>query len=162
MPYDVDIIREQVRQGKFKYLDDVNPEETPIKDTTPTSSEHSNTTQTAEGAQFTQDDDRRPIYPPSVTHTAGTHNDRSQNNSDGTEYTGHQRFSAEHPPQALSRQLSMDRPRPSYDRMRTSMDHLRPSFEASRDLTSVAQLTRVESSQSDYPIRKRLLPSKLR
>jgi phospholipid-translocating ATPase len=49
----------------------------------------------------------------------------------------------------------MERPRPSYDRMRASMDRVRPSFEASNDFTSAARLARVESSHSAHQHRFR-------
>jgi phospholipid-translocating ATPase len=166
MPYDVDIIREQVTLGRFKYLDDIAPDVlAPPKPPSDVSTEPSEPLKSVADAkpqpQYAQDDDRRPIYPPSVAPTATTHNNRSQNGSDGTDYTNH-RFSMERQSRPLSetleppsRPISMERARPSYDRMRTSMDILRPSFEASRDLTSASQLARVESSHSDLPTTKR-------
>jgi phospholipid-translocating ATPase len=100
------------------------------------------------------DDDRRPLKAPSVAPTATTHNPRSQNGSDGTDYTRH-RMSLE-PPMEVPSRKSADKPRPSFDRMRASMDRVRPSFEASRDFTSAAMLTRMESSQSFGPIRSKM------
>ncbi|KAI9891883.1 MAG: hypothetical protein M1814_002268 [Vezdaea aestivalis] len=133
MPRDVDIVREQVRQGKFDYLEDADKDEKPSPAHSPTSSELKDSA---------MQDDERPIYPPSVAATATTHNQRSQNGSDGTEYTRH-RDSLERPTR-----ISLDRPRPSYERARASMDQLRPSFEASHDLTSAGRLMRLESSHS--------------
>lgn len=174
VPLDVDIVREQIRQGKFRYLDDKqlelgsdkalstasltvsgNVEPGTVKSRIPL---HANPL----------DDDTRPIYPPSVAQTATTHNNRSQNGSDGTDYTGHgasldqssRPISRGESPintpfnGPLARPISTDRPRPSFDRMRQSMDRVRPSFEASNDFTSAARLSRVESSHSDIPSRR--------
>ena len=142
MPRDVDIIREQIRQGKFKYLDKYEAYVPPGKLPSASSSDVSQPSKGAAGIQTPLEDDERPIYPPSVAATGTTHNPRSHNGSDGTEYTGHKN-SLEAP------RHSFDRPRPSFDRMRTSMDQIRPSYEASNDFTSAALLTRVESSHSD-------------
>lgn len=146
-PYDVDIIREQVRQGKFAYLTNGGLASTMRK-----SEENSTASSETQGKHsYPRDDDQRPIYPPSVAATATTHN-RSQAGSDGTDYTKH-RMSLEVPHEQPMRnpRLSLDRPRPSYDRMRASMDRMRPSFEQSGDITSAAMLTRMESSQSFEP-----------
>jgi len=177
-PRDVDIIREQIRQGKFDYLKDVDPLKVSssadkVKAESTSSSEISKSADLqhkrngAHGHNNTMSDDMRPIYPPSVAPTATTHNPRSHNGSDGTDYTGHRssfdRIDGAFPPAppGTSTQLSpgvterfhtpresMDRPRPSFDRLRSSMDRTRPSFEQSRDFTSAAYLARVESSQS--------------
>lgn len=158
-PYDVDVIREQVRQGKFDYLDVVDPEEAISKESSTTSSD------IAKPSKHTHypsvDEDQRPIYPPSVAATATTHNARSQTGSDGTEFTRH-RSSIENPTETFPEnhreppyRPSMDRARPSFDRLRQSMDRCRPSYEASNDFTSAALLTRLESSHSFGPIRSR-------
>lgn len=146
-PRDVDIIREQVRQGKFKYLDDVDPSAVPlarIKSASRGFSDESDPSgeTTLNPRPRTATTDRRPLYPPSVAQTATTTNPRSQNGSDGTDYTGH-RLSLEQPTRP-----SVDRPRPSFDRLRQSMDRTQPSFEASNDFTTAALLTRMESSHS--------------
>ncbi|EDO03113.1 hypothetical protein SS1G_05592 [Sclerotinia sclerotiorum 1980 UF-70] len=122
-PYDVDIIREQVRQGKFDYLD--KPDE------------HIDA-MSRDGSSATSSEITKPIAP-----TNTTHNPRSQNGSDGTDFTRHRPSMDQ-----LGPRVSVDRPRPSFDRLRTSCDRVRPSFEASRDFTSAALLTRLESSQS--------------
>ena len=139
LPRDVDIIREQVRQGHFSHLDDTGAHTPPLKVPSASSSEVSRPMQPTSDPEISED--RRPIYPPSMTATATTYNPRSQEGSDGTDYIG--------PRESLERplRLSLDRPRPSYDRMRSSMDRIRPSFEASNEFTSAAMLTRVESSQ---------------
>ncbi|KAL8907112.1 MAG: hypothetical protein Q9207_001604 [Kuettlingeria erythrocarpa] len=149
-PRDIDIIREQVAQGKFKHLDQYEAYVPPVKLPSAASSELSEPPKTSKRAEHEMADDERPMYPPSVANTGTTHNARSQNGSDGTDYTGH-RLSLEHPPRP-----SFDRPRPSYDRMRGSMDRIRPSFEASNDFTSAALLTRLESSHSAVPTRRNL------
>lgn len=174
-PYDVDIIREQVQQGKFKGYnkegqlissgaspDDVEK----LVDGTNSaggSSEGSRKGKkhTSQHMQFASvDEDRRPIYPPSVA----THNTRTQNGSDGTNYSGsgHNRqysvdemnigmavSSTDYTATASGRgRPSIDRARPSYDRMRASMDRVRASYEASNDFTTAARLSRLESSHS--------------
>ncbi|KAF7852745.1 uncharacterized protein EAF02_012144 [Botrytis sinoallii] len=149
-PYDVDIIREQVRQGKFDYLDKSDERmDTMSKDGSSASS--SEITKPSKHIHYPSiDEDQRPIYPPSVAPTNTTHNPRSQNGSDGTDFTRH-RGSMDQ----LGPRVSVDRPRPSFDRLRTSCDRVRPSFEASNDFTSAALLTRLESSQSFGPLRSR-------
>ena len=141
-PMDVDIIREQIRQGRFKYLDKYEAYVPPGKVQSAASSDVSQPARAVPGTRTPVEDDERPIYPPSLAATGTTHNPRSQTGSDGTDYTGH-KSSLERP------RLSIDRPRPSFDRMRNSMDQIRPSFEASNDFTSAALLTRMESSHSD-------------
>ena len=142
LPLDVDVVREQIRQGKFKYLDKYEAYVPPGKLPSASSSDVSQPAKGAGGTQTPLEEDERPIYPPSVAPTGTTHNPRSQTGSDGTDYTGH-KLSLEAP------RPSFDRPRPSYDRMRSSMDQIRPSYEASNDFTSAALLTRMESSHSD-------------
>ncbi|KAK3709346.1 phospholipid transporting ATPase [Vermiconidia calcicola] len=182
MPRDVDIVREQIRQGRFDYLKNVDPDSVkpePEK-LLPDSSSSSDVSKPLprphhQNQHSTVTEDMRPIYPPSVTATATTHNPRSMNGSDGTEYTGHRAsldraFGApvggktdhnRNGPTSPStptitggddmlntERSSFHRPRPSFDRLRTSMDRTRPSFEASRDFTSAAYLQRVESRHS--------------
>jgi phospholipid-translocating ATPase len=214
LPYDVDVIREQIRQGKFKHLDEVQPGEVASQvigkhgtgamgeggsapGTSSATAVASPTT--AEHGHLSMDEDRKPIYPPSVSQTTNTHNDRSQNGSDGTDYITARPISIEaadrerelgrrplsgnlspiealspattnerppldrtltpHSPMLermttpLSRPLSQvstgERPRPSFERLRTSMDRTRPSFENFPDMTSAAQLSRVESRHSE-------------
>lgn len=142
VPYDVDVVREQVRQGRFAYLDQYEAHVPPKAISSPSSSDFSQPVQPGQRNSTIVPDDERPIYPPSVAATGTTHNPRSQNGSDGTDLTG-PRQSLEHPTRP-----SVDRPRPSFDRMRNSMDRIRPSYEASNSFTSAALLTRMESSQS--------------
>jgi phospholipid-translocating ATPase len=142
-PYDIDIIRERVQRGEFDHLNDAVPNEVLSKGSSATESDIVKPVQHAHAHYTSVDEDRRPIYPPSVAPTATTHNPRSHNGSDGTEYS-HHRVSAELPPihQAI------DRSRSSYERMRASMDRMRPSYEHSNDFTSAALLTRLESTRS--------------
>ena len=146
-PYDVDIVREQVRQGKYDYLDKSSGSDDVVSKGSSSSSDIAKPSKHTHYPSI--DEDQRPIYPPSVAPTATTHNPRSQNGSDGTDFTRHR--------QSLEPQVrpSMDRARPSYDRIRASMDRIRPSFEASDDFTSAAMLTRLESSHSFGPVRSR-------
>lgn len=157
-PYDVDIVREQVTQGKFDRI--LNPDApAPSLAESSTGTGSSRSSKKSKHVQYASvDEDRRPIYPPSVA----THNTRAQNGSDGTNYTGHDTsidalprpISVDMPaePEPYPVRPSMDRPRPSYDRIRASMDRVRPSFEASHDFTSAARLSRVESSHSAHRI----------
>ncbi|KAK6355385.1 hypothetical protein TWF696_004492 [Orbilia brochopaga] len=139
-PYDIDIIREQVRQGKFRYL--YEDEGTVALPRSSESSAFSNLHKSRPSNPFASaEDDERPMYPPSIAPTATTAGKReSHHGSDGTEsdifaYPPH-RFSME------------ERPRHSFERIRASMDRTRASFEASNDFTSAAMLARVESRNS--------------
>ena len=149
-PYDIDIVREQVRQGKFDYLNVAAGSDTISKGSSTTESDIVKPSKHTHYPSV--DEDQRPIYPPSVAPTATTHNPRSQNGSDGTEFTRH-RESLDPPIRP-----SMDgRARPSFDRLRSSIDgaRIRPSFERSNDFTSAALLTRLESSHSFGPVQSR-------
>ncbi|KAH6697629.1 phospholipid-transporting ATPase [Plectosphaerella plurivora] len=128
-PYDVDIIREQERMGKFSHLT-----QAPLDNETPQG-------RRASTAPSNSSESSRKV----ATRTTAQHA-RSQNGSDGTNYTGHrQSMDLDFVPPVRP---SFDRARPSYDRFRASMDRVRPSFEASSDFTSAARLSRIESSQS--------------
>lgn len=163
-PYDVDIVREQAKLGQFANADAAAAAAAAATGTTEGIEGASAKSSTSSGkmsgrsrkAKHTQyasvDEDRRPIYPPSIA----THNTRGQNGSDGTTYIMQSRASLElqeqdeigvEPERATTRP-SIDRCRPSYDRIRRSMDRVRPSFEASNDFTSAARLSRIESSHS--------------
>jgi phospholipid-translocating ATPase len=148
-PLDVDIIREQVRQGKFDYLDQFEAY-VPPKATSSGSSSDS-PTQPPDYRPSTAKrpasipESQRPIYAASVAATSTTRNPRSQNGSDGTDKT---KLSVDLP-RPLNKRPSLERVRSSFERSRQSMDRLRPSFEGSRDFTSAALLTRIESSQSN-------------
>lgn len=155
-PLDVDIIREQIKQGKFDYLNQtgafIPPPPEKVISKVPSDVSKYKAANAQDG-----DDDVRPIYPPSVAPTATTHNPRSQNGSGSTDYTfrqstegiPHHMDSIPHHVEGIQHhRMSMDRPRPSYDRARMSMDRVRPSFEASNDFTSAAMLTRMESAHS--------------
>lgn len=178
-PYDVDIIREQVRQGKFAYLDQYeafvppkavvnsgtssditeSPSDAPKKE-----SKHARYASMTESA--------RPIYPPSEAPTRQQH---SQTGSDGTDRTlpsldlrrpSHdvrptplaRTATSPEPSRPAGQRMSTDRVRPSFERIRPSFERtrsrtsfertVRPSFEVSRDFTSAALLSRVESSYS--------------
>ncbi|KFY51817.1 hypothetical protein V497_08830 [Pseudogymnoascus sp. VKM F-4516 (FW-969)] len=130
-PYDVDVIREQVLQGKFDHLD-------------PTLAAKAGG-DSSKGSSTSSSGIAKPIAPTTVTQTG-----RSRVGSNATDFTHHHRQSLEPP---MAPRMSTDRPRPSYDRIRASMDQLRPSFEQSGDMTSAAMLTRMESShQSSYSV----------
>lgn len=162
-PYDVDIIREQAKRGDFGdadastggLMEDVS------KKSSTSSGRFSGRSKKAKHTQYeSMDEDRRPIYPPSIA----THNTRTQNGSDGTTYimsrasaelqlqeqpTQRDDEVGEEPEPAVSRpSMAEHRHRPSYDRVRRSIDRIRPSFEASNDFTSAARLSRIESTHS--------------
>lgn len=154
-PLDVDIIREQVQQGKFDYLRNTTsylpPPPSKVAADKAEPADADATKYKAANAE-PADEDVRPIYPPSVAPTATTHNPRSQNGSNSTDYTFRRSTDgmplATEPMPAVSRVSTEFRVRPSFDRARMSMDRVRPSFEASNDFTSAAMLTRLESSHS--------------
>lgn len=140
-PRDIDVIREQIRQGKFAHLDHSNRHGTVSKDS---SIAASGIIKLSKHTHYPSlNEDQRPIYPPSVARTATTHNPRSQNGSNGTEFTQHRSS------------LDLPLPRPSIDRVHASLDRMRPSYEQSNDFTSAAMLTRMESSHSFSPVQSR-------
>lgn len=180
-PRDIDIVREQIRQGKFDYLSNgAAPQYTIQSEKGASSASSSDISKPLDARKIStnpmaQDDDRRPMYPPSVTNTATTYHPYSPNGSDGTDFNdqrnsidrafphatsgNHTRKVSElgemnyrpalSPPH--STRPSFDRPRPSFDtRPRNSLEYSRsrPSFEASHDFTSAAYLSRVESAHS--------------
>lgn len=177
-PRDVDIIREQITQGKFDYLNDETDayDSPPEKRTSRSSStsdtlknhsrashglDHSNADKAAGSRNYSiphnDSESTRPMYPPSIapTQATTTRNQRSTNGSDGTDYTGHaiaeeqqQISKSSFERERTGPRPSFDRVRPSFDRARQSMDRIRPSFEASSDFTSAAGLMRMESSHS--------------
>ena len=167
LPYDIDVIREQERQGKFKYLDELPPDASPANLAGGSDSKVSRSDGALDGKDHQHmDEDMRPIYPPSVAPTTKTTNTRTRDSANGSDNsdTTAPRISEEQPveprsmteaprsrPVSFQRPLSMDRPRPSFDRFRNSMDITRPSFEASNDFTSASRLMRLESNHSDLP-----------
>ncbi|KAL7621088.1 phospholipid transporting ATPase [Parahypoxylon ruwenzoriense] len=152
-PRDVDIIREQVTQGKFDQPGKEDLSDDVVKSTSSGSSQSSRVRRHKQFASV--DEDLRPIYPPSVaTHSVAGHNARSQNGSDGTNYTRHEPSidvpvtqPADLPAEPPVRP-SFDRVRPSYDRMRASMDRVRASYEMTNEFTSAAMLSRFESTRT--------------
>ncbi|KAH6894066.1 hypothetical protein B0T10DRAFT_399522 [Thelonectria olida] len=151
-PYDVDIIREQERMGKFSHLSPTeDADDATVADSRSNKSKSSNSSKSKKMIKHANygsvDEDLRPIYPPSTATRTTTYNQHSQNGSDSTNYTG-PRMSMELGPGVAHTRPSIDRARPSYDRMRASMDRVRASYEASGDFTSAARLSRIESSQS--------------
>ena len=206
-PYDIDIIREQVRQGRFRHLDGLPPDAPHAKlekaagsleeasDGTPSNGK---TTNDAVDPKLDRDnkpprtphghgdnDSTRPLYgPPSTAPPSTYQHGGSANGSDSTADTNlrrslermrtappgshftplaevHSRAAssvhsrAASPAAGLDPPLmlraSLDRPRPSFDRMRSSLDLVRPSFEQSEDMTTASRLMRVDSRQSDAP-----------
>lgn len=164
-PYDIDIIREQVRQGKFDYLDHYEAYVPPkVVDSSEASSDQPEETLVEQNSRQkhlrhqSTTDSQRPIYPPSEAPTRDTKPPHSQTGSDGTDRT--KSFDAHRqiptiemgsspitkPPPPI--RPSVERVRSSFERSRQSFDKSRTSFEASRDFTSAALLTRMESSNS--------------
>jgi phospholipid-translocating ATPase len=152
-PLDVDIIREQVKQGKFNYLYESTTYLPPPPGKTPTVVPDVDVDKYKAANAEPTDEDVRPIYPPSVAPTATTHNPRSQNGSNSTDYTYRRSMDGlPAAPRMSSEGRAVNnyegRVRPSFDRARMSMDRVRPSFEQSNDFTSAAMLTRIESAHS--------------
>ncbi|PGH11386.1 hypothetical protein AJ79_04887 [Helicocarpus griseus UAMH5409] len=143
VPRDVDIVREQVIMGKYKYLDEFEAYVPPTaRGLSPSSSDLDKPIDVSMKRTKSIPEDEQPIWPASVAPTSThTHNPRSQNGSDGTGYTA----------SLHRRQQSLERGRPSYER-----DPVRSSFEASHDFSSAAMLSRMESSHgkpyNPYPI----------
>ena len=158
-PYDIDVVREQVRQGKFKYLDDYEAYVPPkVVDISATSSERPEEVPTeidgnrGHNRYPSMAESQRPIvYPPSEAPTRHPH---SQTGSDGTDRTRPSLDMSRHageshaPERVRAGRPSLERARSSFERQRQSFDKLRPSFEQSRDFTSAAMLNRYESGYS--------------
>ncbi|KAI5810829.1 hypothetical protein BZA77DRAFT_254260 [Pyronema omphalodes] len=149
-PRDIDIIREQVRQGKFAHLYNENiPPPASGSIATSTSSEILK----PPSQHYEQDDELRPIYPPSMAPTATTRGGKrgSGNGSDGTDGSGYLGTGGTFTPRRFSLERhrpSMDRVRPSFDRIRSSTERTRISFENTSEFTSAAMLARMESCHS--------------
>lgn len=147
-PLDVDIIREQWTQGRFKYLDQFDSYVPPkagdavggSRDESAASSDLAKPIEAPMKQDPSLPDDERPIYPPSVAPTATTHNQRSQSGSNGTNYTD----SLDTNP----RPQSVDYGRRSPERTRHSFDRVRHSMEVGHDFTSAQMLSKLESSNS--------------
>lgn len=155
-PYDVDIIREQEKMGKFAHLTSSESTSSDTANGNDAKSQKSRSSDSSKKpakhiAYGSVDEDLRPIYPPSTATRTTTHN-RTQNGSDSTNYTNNRMSLDITPANRMSLEVparpSVDRARPSYDRMRMSMDRVRASYEASSDFTSAARLSRIESSAS--------------
>lgn len=129
-PYDVDIVREWVTQGKFKHLKDEFDDLTYVAPPAPGSGEDSATSSDLGKPiepSMKQDpfsDDHQAMYPPSVTRTTHTHNPRSQNGSNGTNYTD-SLDTTQHP-----HIQPVDFVGNSADQTRHSFDRDLPSYEA--------------------------------
>lgn len=129
-PRDVDVVREQVRQGKFDYLK--NEDSSNLAMAEKASSMSSDMSGRTKGKGLDSPEDERPIYPESLaTATTNFHSPEHSNDS----WTA--------PPDQSSRPS-----RPSYDRMRRSTDKWSASFARSPDITSSAMLNRIESKSS--------------
>lgn len=192
-PYDVDIIREQVRQGKFDYLEQYSAASLPPKATVSSGASSDTADVGVEDTQSkaenghqryaSMSESARPMYPPSLANTNATRQPHSQTGSDDTNGT---LPSFDFTRSANQRRPSLDRivtvpqseraplhtrthtpVRPSLERIRSSgerthtrlsFDRMRPSFEQSRDFTSAAYLTRIESSYSTPPVTPGVTP----
>ncbi|RMD43517.1 hypothetical protein DV735_g1625, partial [Chaetothyriales sp. CBS 134920] len=166
-PYDIDIVREQVRQGKFDYLKNSNAYTSPKPtDSVALLSEEPETLLQERGGnkQHVRNasvaESQRPIYPPSEAPTNEAKHLHSQTGSDATDVTKQSLDLTRIPIQERSRspidrvrppyaRPSLERVRSSFERSRQSFDLGRSSFEASRDFTSAGRLMRVESSHSN-------------
>ncbi|EAU32628.1 hypothetical protein ATEG_07244 [Aspergillus terreus NIH2624] len=137
-PTDVDIIREQVTQGKFKYLDQYEafvPPKAAAATSGGFSDESATSSDLGKPVNPKQDpfSDDQQIYAPSVAPTQHTHNPRSQNGSTGTNYAS----SLDQRPQPQS----VDYVRNSPERTRHSFDRVQPDYEMHHhDMTRVDSL----------------------
>lgn len=168
-PYDVDVIREQVRQGKFDYLNNYDAYVPPkLVESSGTSSDQPEEAPadaaTAQHLRYPSvTESQRPIYPPSEAPTRDTKPPHSQTGSDGTDKTRpsvdvnrmpHRTNQTQSPSSPTGRfrgppiRPTLERVRSSFERSRQSFERGGASFEASRDFTSAAYLTRMESSHS--------------
>lgn len=143
-PYDVDIIREQIRQGKFKHLEGPNKGAPLDSDSKGSSAESSD--MASPRKQFHQssfDEDHRPIYPPSVAATATTarHERNSHNGSGDTDYTRNR--SSDYDTGVSAYETEM--PNPNYD---PSSTYATPFEYPATTRTSVDQSHRPSMDQS--------------
>ncbi|KAL2819991.1 hypothetical protein BJX63DRAFT_380938 [Aspergillus granulosus] len=140
-PLDVDIIREQVTQGKFKYLDE---HETFIPKAGGSANDSAASSDLGKpinaGTKQNPFSDDQQIYAESVAPTVRTHNQRGQNGSNGTTYASSLDTTQYPHPQAV------DYVRSSAERTRHSFDRARDSFDTADGFPSTNNLTRVESS----------------
>ncbi|KAI9933804.1 hypothetical protein MW887_004876 [Aspergillus wentii] len=146
-PRDVDIIREQVTLGRFKHLEK-SDELAPPKAAASSGGSSDDSAASSDLGKpiepgMKQDpfsDDQRAFYPPSVAPTTLTHNPRSQNGSNGTNYTD----SLDHT--QLPHLQSVDYVRNSAERTRHSFDRVRPSFDVGNDLS------RTDTLNTGFPL----------
>jgi len=152
MPRLVDIVRDEVRQGKYDYLDNQDAEEMlnpPPKQAMSDSSMNSSL-QNGKSPESAKPGADRPMS--AIERPLSGDPFRSTQGSDEHEYTTGDQRGADNRisnPFTLPRS-SEDRPRPSYDRLRQSTGEygkMRPSFEESRDFTSANHLMRIVSSR---------------
>ena len=151
MPRLVDLVRDEVRQGKYDYLDNQDAEEMlnpPPKQAMSDSSMNSSL-QNSKSPESAKPGVDRPVSG-GIDRPLSGDPFRSTQGSD--EYTTGDHRGAENRisnPFTLPRS-SEERPRPSYDRLRQSTGEygkMRPSFEESRDFTSANHLMRIVSSR---------------
>lgn len=145
-PRDIDIVREEVRQGKFKHLDYIDPKKTGADSSKMSSLSSSPSNQKA---AHELEEDERPFYAASTTRASTVPDPHRSQGSDETRFSGYSlpRVSQEATRTSFEQvPVPQDKLRPSFDRMRSSMDPTRASFEQSRDFTSAANLMRVESN----------------
>lgn len=146
-PYDVDIVREWVHQGKFKHLEE---KETYVPPPAPgpgggsaTSSDLGKPIEPSmKHDPFS--DEHQAMYSPSVTRATHKHNPRSQNGSNGTNYTDSFDTSQNPHPQPV------DYVRHPTEGTRHSFDGDLPSYEATNHYTG-AGLHRFDSPSLGTP-----------
>ncbi|KAF9886263.1 hypothetical protein FE257_011876 [Aspergillus nanangensis] len=126
-PTDVDIVREWVTQGKFKYLDQYESFVPPKAAATSGGfSDESATSSDLGKSNMKQDpfSDDQQIYSPSVAPTTRSHNLRSQNGSAGTNYAPSLDTTQHAQPQPVDYAWNPERTRHSFDRDMTRVDSL--------------------------------------
>jgi len=166
-PRDVDIVREQIRQGTFDHLDHADPlVSSDPDDKDAGSSSDSDRSRKRKQNMSEVSEDLRPMMSGSVAASGRSRSHVPTGSESTTDYSSSDivgrlptRPSTEIPPvidEDVPTRLSYDRTngrarpsyeraRPSYDRIRQSMDRVRPSYERASDFTSAANLMRMES-----------------
>jgi phospholipid-translocating ATPase len=177
-PREVDIIREQVQQGKFDYLKDCDDLFAPKNNK---AQEMDSSSSSASQPGRHRADSEAAMYPPSSRIPSHAHGLSSATSTAQTAVTQPQmaenRMSTENRLSvdalrqsvtassadnrfSISPRPSIERTRTSFERSRRSMDRMRPSFEQSDHFTSAAMLTRMSSAGSVTGAQHKYHPSR--
>jgi len=150
MPRDVDLVRELVREGKFKYLDEDEPDIiTEHKVAMSDSSENSS----LPNGKAPEPNGERPMSgdPFRSTHGSDEYAQTLEENNRMSTMSNPFTLPRSSGDYARQSEERLKPSRPSFDRLKTGAreeGRMRNSFEQSRDFTSANMLMRVESSRS--------------